>query len=239
MSPSESSSSCSTISWIRPERSTRSRKVSFPSSRRAITRPATRSSSSSVSPLSARSAAARTAAISTRSGNRFGIIVPVSLSGLDFQDLELHRPARGRDLDRLALLLADDRLADGRLVRELVLGRVRLGRADDPVLDRLLGVDVAQLHLGADRDDVLGDVLLADHAGVAQPLLERGDAVLEQRLLVLRVVVLGVLGDVAELACDADAVGDLATLVVREVLDLLLQLHVAFGSEDDVLQRAS
>ena len=74
MSPSESSSSCSTISWIRPERSTRSRKVSLPISRRAITRPATRSSSSSVSPFSARSAAARTAAISSRSGNRFGSI---------------------------------------------------------------------------------------------------------------------------------------------------------------------
>src|SRR4051794_9892746 len=52
------------------------------------------------------------------------------LGGLDLQDLELHRAARGRDFNRLALLLADDRLADRRLVRELVLGRVRLGRAD-------------------------------------------------------------------------------------------------------------
>src|SRR6185312_15636937 len=260
MSPRSRSSCCSEISWMRPERSTRSRKVSFPISRRAMTRPATRTSSSSVSPFSAFSAAARTATISSRSGNRFGSIVLASLRrslatptveaapasagvavlrGLDFQDLELHRPARGRDLDGLALLLADDRLADGRLVRELVLGGVRLGGADDPVLDRLLRVDVAQLHLGADRDDVLGDVLLGDHARVAEPLLERGDAVLEQRLLVLGVVVLGVLGDVAELAGDADAVGDLATLVVRQVLDLLLQLLVAFGSEDDVLQRAS
>src|SRR6185503_6208890 len=236
MSPRSRSRCCSEISWMRPERSTRSRKVSFPISRRAMTRPATRTSSSSVSPFSA---AARTADTSSRSGNRLGSIVLPSLSGLDFQDLELHRPARGRDLDGLALLLADDRLADGGLVRELVLGRVRLGGADDPVLDRLLRVDVAQLHLRADRDDVLGDVLLGDHARVAEPLLERGDAVLEQRLLVLGVVVLGVLGDVAELAGDADAVGHLATLVVREVLDLLLQLLVAFGSEDDVLQRAS
>ena len=46
----------------------------------------------------------------------------------------------------------------------------------------------------------LAIVLLRDHAGAAEPLLERRDAVLEQRLLVLRVVVLRVLGDVAELA---------------------------------------
>ena len=39
-----------------------------------------------------------------------------------------------------------------------------------------------------------------DHARVREPLLELGDLVLEHRLLVLRVVVLGVLGDVAELA---------------------------------------
>src|SRR5690349_3185656 len=229
MSPRSRSSCCSEISWMRPERSTRSRKVSFPISRRAMTRPATRTSSSSVSPFSAFSAAARTADTSSRSGNRFGSIVLPSLSGLDFQDLELHSPARGRDLDGLALLLADDRLADGGLVRELVLGRVRLGGADDPVLDRLLRVDVAQLHLRADRDDVLGDVLLGDHARVAEPLLERGDAVLEQRLLVLGVVVLGVLRDVAHLAGEADALVLLPRLGVRQVPGLPLSLHLAPG----------
>ena len=85
----------------------------------------------------------------------------------------------------------------------------------------------------------LATSFLLDHARVAEPLLERGDSVLEQRLLVLRVVVLGVLRDVAELAGGADPVRDLAALVVREKLDLLLELLVAFGSEDDVLQRAS
>ena len=118
------------------------------------------------------------------------------LSRLDFQDLELERSARGGDLHRLALLVADDGLADRRLVRELILRRVRLGRADDLVLDRLLSGDVAQPDLRADRDDVLRHVLLADHLGVAELLLELRDPMLEQRLLVLGVVVLGVLGDV-------------------------------------------
>ena len=54
--------------------------------------------------------------------------------------------------------------------------------------------------------------LLVDHGRAAQPLLELGDPLLEQRLLVLGVVVLGVLRDVAELARLLDPLGDLAAL---------------------------
>src|SRR5436190_9892615 len=56
---------------MRPVRSTRSRKVSFPCSRRPSTRPATRRESSASVPGSSRSAAALTSAIASRSGNRF------------------------------------------------------------------------------------------------------------------------------------------------------------------------
>src|SRR5919201_3266534 len=113
----------------------------------------------------------------------------LTLSRLYLEDLELERAAGCADLDGLALLLADDRLAHGRLVRKLVLRRVGLGRADDVVLDRLLGRDIAKLHLRADRDDVLRDVLLEDDPRIAQALLQGRDPVLEQHLLVLRVVV--------------------------------------------------
>src|SRR5207253_9097920 len=65
--------------------------------------------------------------------------------------------------------------------------------------------------------------------------LERRDPVLEQRLFVLGVVVLGVLGNVAELARNPDSVRDLAPFVVREVLDLLLELLVSLWSKDDFL----
>src|SRR6266566_2436123 len=65
--------------------------------------------------------------------------------GFDLEDLVLHRATGRGHLDRLALLVADDRLANRRLVGEFVLRRVRLGRADDVVLDRLLGRDVAPL----------------------------------------------------------------------------------------------
>src|SRR5215218_9771188 len=172
-------------SWIRPERSTRSRKTSLPMSRRAMTRPATRRVSAASSPGSSGSASARTESISTRSGNRFGSELIAGrvylrrgtgfarsagmapregslytllgraarsaarlhgvaesretfserrLRRLNLEDLELQlRAARRRDRDRLALLLAEDRPPHGRLVRELVLGRIRLGRADDVV----------------------------------------------------------------------------------------------------------
>ena len=69
-------------------------------------------------------------------------------------------------------------------------------------------------------DDVLGHVLLGDDSRVGELLLEDRDAVLEQRLVVLGVVVLGVLCDVAELPRDADPLRNLAALVVRQELDL-------------------
>ena len=117
-----------------------------PCSRRAITRPARRNFfDSSVAPASSVSASARTAAISSRSGKRFGSIA-ASLVGVASPEqpsnrqrsaaragrryaalmsriLYLREPRGADDLDGLALLLPDDRLADRRLVRELQLGR--------------------------------------------------------------------------------------------------------------------
>jgi hypothetical protein len=61
--------------------------------------------------------------------------------------------------------------------------------------------------------------------------------VLEHRLLVLRVVVLGVLGDVPELARRTDAVGDLPPPLGPQDVQLLLEGVVALGGENDVLQR--
>src|SRR5579862_1800596 len=261
MSPRCISSSPVFSTWqsscTRPERSTRSRNTSFPMSRRPSTRPATRRVTDACSPFASGSDSARTDAISTRSRKCFGALIRASLrspqsrsgspakreafrapplGGLDVHDLERHLAARRCDLDRLALLAAHDRLADRRLVRQLVLGRVRLGRADDVVLDGFVRLHVAQAHLRPDRDLAGLDLLLRDDAGVRHPLLEHGDARLEMGLFVLRGVVLGVLGDVAELTRDADPVGDLATPIVRQVLDLVLELLEALGRENDFLQ---
>ena len=84
-------------------------------------------------------------------------------------------------------------------------------------------------------DDARVDVLRVDHAGVGEALLELRDAVLEHHLLVLRVVVLGVLGDLTELARRGDPLRDLAALLRAQPVELALELLVAFGSEDHVL----
>src|SRR4051795_2543038 len=224
-------------SWMRPLRSTRSRKTSFPMSRRAMTRPASRRLDSAAAPFSSGSASARTDVTSSRSGERLGGVMNDRLRGLDVHDLEGELAARRGDLDRLALLAAHDRAADRRLVGELVLGRIRLCGADDVVLDGLPGLDVAQANLRADRHLARLDLLLRHDARALQPLLEHRDTGLEMGLFVLRRVVLGVLGDVAELACLADAVRDLAPLVDGQIRDLLLELLEALRRENDFLQK--
>ena len=86
--------------------------------------------------------------------------------------------------------------------------RVGLGGADELV--RLLAHRALDRDVRAEHDHVGGELALLDDAGLAQALLELRDLRLEHRLLVLRVVVLGVLGDVAELARLRDARGHLA-----------------------------
>ena len=93
---------------------------------------------------------------------------------------------------------------------------------------RLLVFDVDD---GAEGDLVGADRLLVDHGGAAQPLFELRDPALEQRLLVLGVVVLGVLGDVAEVARLLDPRGHLAPFHGREMLDLLFELLEPFRGD--------
>src|SRR4029079_5135073 len=99
---------------------------------------------------------------------------------------------------------------------------VALWGAEMLVLVRLLRGGGPELYLRAHGHDVLGNVLLGDDARITKPLFERRNAVLEQHLLVLRVVVLGVLRDVPEFSGDADALSHLAAFDGRELLDLVL-----------------
>ena len=155
---------------------------------------------------------------------------------VDLGDLELALLAAGqRDVDGVAALVADERLAHRRLVGQLALRRVGLSRADDRVLLAVAVFSSLTLTVTPTRDDVGRQLGRVDDLRRAQPVLELGDLLLEHHLLVLGVVVLRVLGDVAELAGLLDALGDLATLVGLQLLELALELLEAFGSEDDVL----
>src|SRR5260221_2551980 len=152
---------------------------------------------------------------------------------LDFGDFEfLPGAARHLDCDHVVALATDQGFADRRLVRELLLDRVGLGRADDLEFLRVAGLLVFDVDDLAEADLVGAKRLLVDHGGATQPLFELGDPPLEQGLFVLGVVVFGVLGDVAEFARLLDPRRDLATLGRREVLDFLFQLLEALWGDD-------
>ena len=118
--------------------------------------------------------------------------------------------------DDLAALVAEQRLADRRLVRELAARRgwPRRSRRSCTSCDLSVFWSLTWT-VTPTRHDVGVHVLLVDDAGGAQLVLEVGDLLLEHRLLVLGVVVLGVLGDVAELARLLDPLGDLAPALGR------------------------
>src|SRR5579875_1896104 len=153
---------------------------------------------------------------------------------VDLGDLQRALAARGDDLHVVAALVTEQRLADGRLVGELHLRRVRLGRSDDRVLVRLAR-RVLDVHDRPDTHLVGGQRRGVHDRGRSQLVLEGRDPRLEHRLLVLRVVVLGVLGDVPELARLLDAIRDLAPTRRREVVQLRLEVGEALRGEDDVL----
>src|SRR5581483_5448676 len=154
------------------------------------------------------------------------------LGSLDFGDLELAlRTARHLDGDNVATLVADEGLPDRRFVRELALRGVRLRRAHDLELLRVAGLLVLDMDPDADADGLGVELLLVDDGRAADALLELRDALLEQGLLVLGVVVLGVLHDVAELARLLDARGNLAALGGRQVSELLAELLEPFLSD--------
>ena len=120
----------------------------------------------------------------------------------------------GGDLhdDLLALLLAEQGAPDRALVGDPALGRLGLGGADDR--ERLLAVGALDRDGRADLD-VVGRVVLVDDRGVLDQRLERLDPALDERLLVLGVLVLGVLGQVAVFLGVVDPVGDLGSLDAR------------------------
>lgn len=134
------------------------------------------------------------------------------------------------------LLTAHEGLAERAFVGQAVLEGVSLGRSDESEDTGLPVGRGARGDLGADRHHASVHVLGVDNTGVAQLVLDMGNPRLDVRLLVLGVVVLGVLCDIAELARNANPVGDLAALVGAQHLDFLRELLVALGGEKYVLQ---
>src|SRR5207253_2315955 len=123
---------------------------------------------------------------------------------------------------------AQQRTTDGRLVRDPPVGGSSLCGADDH--ERLLAILALDGNRRADLD-VVARVVLVDERGVLDERLERLDPALDEGLLVLGVLVLGVLGQIAVFLCVVDARGDLGPTNVRHLLVLGLELLEAFAGE--------
>src|SRR5918994_2419547 len=150
---------------------------------------------------------------------------PGVLAGhLDVDDLVLRRTAGGGDRNLLPHLPLEHGPAHRGGVAELPARRVRLVGADDLERPLLSLPDDPEGHRGAQIDRVFLDFRRVDDLHVARPALELADPAFQQALLVLRLVVLGVLGDVPELAGLADAVGDLFATRLGQVCEFLLEL---------------
>ena len=97
--------------------------------------------------------------------------------------------ARGGDLYGVALLVAHDGLANGRLVADAVVGGVRLGRANDLILVNVIGVDVTQVDEAA-QVNLVASLRHIDDRRMGEDLIDLDNPALNPSLLVLGVVVL-------------------------------------------------
>src|SRR5215203_7213921 len=143
---------------------------------------------------------------------------------LDVDDLVLRRAAGGRHHDLLPHLPLQDGPSHGGGVAQLPTRRVRLVGADD--LERTLltlRANDPERYRGTEIDRIVRGLRRVYHPHVAYPALQLADATLQQPLLVLRVVVLGVLRNVPELAGLADAVRNLPAAHVSQVRKFRLE----------------
>ena len=151
----------------------------------------------------------------------------------------LRRAAGDLDVDDLAALAAHQGLAD-RATRGRACPRRgwprrsrRAGTSESPVFWSLTWTLTPTATLLVSRS------LASIDGRAAEPLLHLRDPLLEHRLLVLGVVVLGVLGDVAELARLLDPLGDLAPARRLQLLELRLELLEPFGCDQGLSRHVS
>ncbi len=151
---------------------------------------------------------------------------------LDLDDGHLDMLAgRTGGLDEVALLATEQRCANRRFVGDLAGGNVALGATHDG--EHAL----ATVHINGDGGadvDLAGALRSIDDGRLGENVADLGNASLHHALLVLRVVVLGVFGNVAKLASNLDALADLGALDGFEVVQLFLELDPTFLSENEI-----
>src|SRR5215204_2488108 len=139
----------------------------------------------------------------------------------DLDDRVREVPGGNLDHDLVALLAAEQGAPDRRLVGDAALCGLRLRGPDDE--ERLGPVVALHLHGGADLDVVRGRVLV-DEGRVLDHRLEGLDPALDERLLVLGVLVLGVLREVAVFLRVVDPLRDLGAADGEHLVQLRTEL---------------
>src|SRR6056297_2147439 len=145
--------------------------------------------------------------------------------------------ARRADLDAVALLLADEGAGDRRFHVEQALLDIGLVLAHDLPGVPGLGVLVDQRHGGAELDRAR-QARGVDHLGEAEDALDLLEATLDEGLLLLGGMILGILAEIAMLARLGDGADDGGALDRLEVLELLFQRFVTGGCHRYLFHRA-
>src|SRR6266478_1976569 len=154
---------------------------------------------------------------------------------IHFDDVECLLPGRKLRRHPVTDVLADERAGQRRHDRDAPLGRVGLVRADDLVAD-LLAVLVLEQH-GRGEGDAVPRGRRIDDLGASDLPLELGDPALDERLLLARRVILGVLGDVAVRPRFGDRLGDGVSVDALEAIELVAQTLVPRARHRRALDR--
>ena len=118
------------------------------------------------------------------------------LSLLDIDNLVLDDTRGGIHIDGAPDFLSEERLAERGLIRDLSFIGIRLRRTDDEERLLLVKLQILNRHTAAHRHSLA--VARLDDVGVANLVLELLNLALEKCLLILRVIVLRVLGEITE-----------------------------------------
>ena len=125
--------------------------------------------------------------------------------------------------------MAEKSGANGAFVGNLTRSDIGLGAANDGEYTLFS----AHVHRDNSANSNLVRLLRRiDDRGLRENLVDLGDTSLDHALLVFRIVIFGVLGNVAEFASNLDALANLGALLGFEVMQLLLELLAALGSKD-------
>lgn len=122
---------------------------------------------------------------------------------------------------------AQQGLAEGRLFRDCAVHGVGFLRADHLIRSFGTSLDIGYAHFAANGDLILGLVVFIDDHRMLEDVLQLGDTGIQLSLLIFRLIVLAVFGQVTEAAGNLDLLGNLVCAGGLIVFQFLFQFLIA------------